>query len=113
MALAITINLSLLGRVGFEGLAQLCLQKASYLKNQIEELEGWEVAFSGPTFNEFAIRKLGGGLDETLSRARQAGVLVGVPLGPDEPEFDDCLLVAVTERHRRADLDRLVELLDG
>ncbi len=33
------------------------------------------------------------------------------PLGADYPEFEDGLLVAITEQRSRADIDRLVEVL--
>jgi glycine dehydrogenase subunit 1 len=34
-----------------------------------------------------------------------------VPLGGDYPEFENGLLVAITERRSRADIDRLAEVL--
>ncbi len=112
MALAITIHLCLLGQVGFEQLAKLCLSKTIYLKRAIAKLEGFELALLGPTFNEFVIRRRGGGVPELLERLRAQGILGGVHLGADYPELDDCFVLAVTERHRREDLDHLIAALD-
>lgn len=112
MALAITINLCLLGKVGFERLARLCLDKATYLKNAIVAREGYELAFQSPVFNELVIRRRGGDVPGLLDRLRGNELLGGVHLGPDYPELEDCFLLAVTERHRRVDLDRFVEALD-
>lgn len=112
MALSITVNLSLLGRVGFDALAKVCLAKATYLKGAIGDREGYEIALAGPTFNEFVVRRKGGDVDALLARLRERGFLGGVALGADYPALDDCFLVAVTEGHRRADLDRFVDALD-
>ena len=38
-----------------------------------------------------------------------AGILAGTPLGRWYPELDDCLLVAVTEKRTKAEIDRLVK----
>ena len=111
MALAATINLSLLGRLGFEAMARLCLSKATYLKTAIAALDGYEVALPGPSFNEFLVRRKGGEVDSLLGRLEEQQILAGVPVGEDYPEYDDCFLVTVTERHRREDLDRLVSAL--
>jgi glycine dehydrogenase subunit 1 len=112
MALAVTINLCLLGRVGFERLAKLCLSKAEHLKAAIAARPGYEIARTGPTFNEFAVRRTGGDVEGLLARLRDRGILGGVALGPDYPELADAFIVAVTERHRREDLDRFAGALD-
>ncbi|MCP4397653.1 MAG: aminomethyl-transferring glycine dehydrogenase subunit GcvPA, partial [bacterium] len=54
-ALACTIHLSLLGKQGLKELARLNFQKAEYAKKAICALDGYELFFTGPTFNEFAI----------------------------------------------------------
>ncbi len=44
-------------------------------------------------------------------RCAAAGVNPGYLLGADYPEHADGLLVAITERRSRADIDRLAEVL--
>jgi glycine cleavage system P protein (glycine dehydrogenase) subunit 1 len=39
------------------------------------------------------------------------GIAAGYPLGRDYPEYEDGLLVAITERRSRAHIDRLGESL--
>ena len=46
-----------------------------------------------------------------IARCREHGVNPGYPLGRDYPEHEDGLLVAITERRTRADIDRLAEVL--
>jgi hypothetical protein len=46
--------------------------------------------------------------------ARERGVLAGIPLGKDFPSLgDDALLVSVTEKRTREDLELLRELAAG
>jgi glycine dehydrogenase subunit 1 len=57
---------------------------------------------------EFALR-LAAPVERVIERCRAAGVNPGVSLGP--LGYDEGLLVAITERRTRADIDRLVEVL--
>jgi glycine dehydrogenase subunit 1 len=117
IALAFAIHLCLLGKQGFKQLAQLNLAKAEYLKQKLAGVRGFRLAASGPTFNEFAVR-VRGSAAQAAQKLQERGVLPGVPL--DRPGFgfagieapEQTLLIAVTERHHREDLDRLVQALD-
>ena len=46
-----------------------------------------------------------------LDRCAAEGIGAGYPLGRDYSEHEDGLLVALTERRGRADIDRLAEVL--
>lgn len=110
IALAFTIRTAMLGRVGFEQVGRLCLSRAEYLKQRIDALDRFSVA-KGPTFNEIVVRREDGKAAPLLAALAAEGILAGVDLGRFFPERDHELLVAVTERHSRADLDRLVDAL--
>ena len=111
MALCLTIRMCLLGRRGYRQLGELCLAKAEYLKGAIRA-GGFETPFTAPTFNEFVVRRKGGGKAGPMLAALGAQKIIGgIDLGRWFPEMDDCFLVAVTERHTRADLDRFTEAL--
>jgi glycine dehydrogenase subunit 1 len=68
------------------------------------------LAHSRPVVREFVVR-LDAPVEGVVARCRQQGVNPGYPLGRDYPEHSDCLLVAITERRTRADIDRLAEAL--
>ena len=68
---------------------------------------GHALAYRGPTFNEFVLRTPGSATAIAEESAAQ-GVFAGVPT-----EDDTGLIVAVTERHRRQDIDRLAATLAG
>ncbi|TWT99104.1 putative glycine dehydrogenase (decarboxylating) subunit 1 [Botrimarina colliarenosi] len=110
-ALRATVYLSLLGPEGIKETANLCLQKSRYLAERLAATDRFELAFEAPTFKEFVVRDREGRVDELVADGLAAGYLVGVPLGPLYPDLADCLLVAVTEKRTRAELDRMVAIL--
>ena len=113
-ALAATMTLSVLGKQGLRDTAVQCLSKAEYLKAGVKAIPGpFSVAFSGRTFNEFALH-CGVPVAEVLRRAEAQKILAGVPyarLEPSASAYRDLLLVAVTERTSRSGLDALLDTL--
>jgi glycine dehydrogenase subunit 1 len=103
-ALAGVIYLSWLGKRGLVELAELMLRRTHYARESL----GLEQINPGPVVREFAVRVPD--LDDLFRRARASGVNPGYRLGRDYPEYEDGLLVAVTERRTRSDIDRLAEL---
>src|SRR5437667_5089738 len=102
MALAATAYLAWLGPGGLAELGRQCRARAAYAAERLASLDGVELRFPGaPFFKEFALR-----LPRSAAGVRGAltdhGFLAGVPL----PHVDDhTLLVAVTERRTREQID--------
>jgi len=114
LALSLAIRMSMLGKRGFVETGKQCLAKAAYLRDRISSLSGYSPAFrTGPQFNELAVRVRGGSAARVCTALEEKGIIAGLDLGRVDAERGDCLLVAVTERHTRADLDRFVAALDG
>lgn len=105
-ALAATIHLCTLGKVGLRRLAELNLQRATYTRQQLASIPGCRVPFTGPTFNEFVLEtpKPAGALIRQLSEQR---LIPGIDLGRFFPERSHQLLICVTEMNSREDIDRL------
>jgi glycine dehydrogenase subunit 1 len=104
-ALAGIVYLSWLGKRGLVELAELLLRRTHYAREAL----GLEPINPGPVVREFAVRVPD--LDGLFKRARAQGVNPGYRLGRDYPESGDGLLVAITERRTRADIDRLAALV--
>jgi glycine dehydrogenase subunit 1 len=100
-ALAGVVYLSWLGRRGLVELAELMLRRTHYAREAL----GLEPINPGPVVREFAVRVPD--LDGLFERARDQGLNPGFRLGRDYPEYEDGLLVAITERRTREDIDRL------
>jgi glycine dehydrogenase subunit 1 len=111
-ALMTTIFMSLLGKQGLRELAEQNLAKAAYARQQIAAVDGFDIVFDSPSFNEFVVRSTEP-VAEVLARLEQEKILGGIPLGEDYPEMDDCFLVCVTEQNQRAEIDALVAALKG
>jgi glycine dehydrogenase subunit 1 len=112
VALALTIRMSLLGKQGFIQVAEQCFAKARYLEQALLKLPGYSRGFTEAAFfNEFCVRVRGGSAARVIERAEAQGIVAGFDLGRVDPAHADKLLIAVTENHRRADLDRLVSVL--
>jgi glycine dehydrogenase subunit 1 len=113
LALALTIRTTLLGKRGFVEVAERCVAKANYLAGRIRELSGYSLAYAeAPLFNEFAVRVRGGNAARVCEKLESDGIIAGFDLGRSDPALADRLLVAVTEKHRREDLDRFAQALD-
>ncbi len=104
-ALAGVVYLSWLGRRGLVELSTLMLRRTHYARQAL----GLELINPGPVVREFAVHVPD--LDGLFLRARAAGINPGYRLGRDYPEYEDGLLVAITERRTRADIDRLAEVV--
>jgi glycine dehydrogenase subunit 1 len=112
MALAATIYLSLLGKNGFKQVANLCYQKAHYAAEQIANLEGYDLAFKDtPFFHEFVI-KTSKPVDQINLHLQNHWILGGYDLSQAYPELDHHILIAVTEKISKEDIDDFVAALE-
>jgi glycine dehydrogenase subunit 1 len=107
LALRAAVYLSLMGPTGMRDVASLCLQKARYAAERLAAVPSLELAFNRPTFKEFVIRVKNRSVNQLIESARREGIFAGVSLGQWYPQLDDCLLVAVTEKRTKEEMDRL------
>jgi glycine dehydrogenase subunit 1 len=110
-ALAACIYLSLLGPDGVRAVSTSCFEKAHYAAGRAVEA-GLSLPFGESFFLEFVVRLPGPAsvLVDTLS---PQGILPGCALGRFYPGMEDCLLVAVTEKRTKQQIDRWAELVGG
>ncbi|MGM0472170.1 MAG: aminomethyl-transferring glycine dehydrogenase subunit GcvPA [Bacillota bacterium] len=109
-ALAATVYLTLMGKQGLKEVASQSLKKAHYAAEEIAKLDGYEVEFDGSFFNEFVIKA-----DKSVSEINDAllehDILGGYDLAKDFSELDNSMLLAVTEKRTKEEIDQLVSLL--
>jgi glycine dehydrogenase subunit 1 len=109
-ALAGVIYLSWLGRRGIVELAELMLQRTAYARERLEATDGVSLLHRRPVVREFAVA-LDAPVERVIARCREQGVNPGYPLTREYPELGQALLIAITERRTRAEIDRLAEVL--
>lgn len=112
-ATAVTIKMCMLGKRGFVDAARQCLAKAEHLKREIAKLDGYTLPLRAPTFHELVVGVRGGDAAALCKALSAQDIIPGLDLGRFDPARRGQLLVAVTECHTRADLDRLVQALDS
>ena len=113
LALRATMFLSTLGKRGLGEMAEQCYHKAHYLARRIAELDGYALKFDGPFFCEFCVT-CPRPVTEVIEAAKRQGILAGVaPHGRRMGRIGEPndLLIAVTEKRTRAEMDALVEVL--
>ncbi len=111
-ALAGVIYLSWLGGKGIVELAELMLQRTAYARDRLAALDGVTLVHDQPVVREFALA-LDAPVERVIEHCLAQGINPGYPLAHDYPEFGDGLLVAITERRTRAEIDALVAALEG
>jgi glycine dehydrogenase subunit 1 len=111
-ALASAVYMALMGKQGLPTIAQLCLQKAHYLAKRLAEIEGIELLFNRPFFKEFAIT-CPKPPKQIIAEMRNEKIFAGIDLGRFDYGIDDGLLIAVTEKRSKEEMDRYVDVLSG
>jgi glycine dehydrogenase subunit 1 len=108
-AMRALVYLSAVGKSGLRAVAGLCLQKAHYAADALKS-KGVKLAFDAPFFREFAVKckKPAAKVVEELAGKK---ILAGPDLGRFYKGMEDCLLVAVTEKNTKEQIDSLVEAL--
>jgi glycine dehydrogenase subunit 1 len=109
-ALGAMVHLAWLGRQGFRELGELLVRRTAYARERLAAVEGVSLLHEAPVAREFAVR-LDAPVAAVLDRCAERGIAAGYPLGREYPEFEDGLLVAITERRSREQIDQLAEAL--
>ncbi|MFO0953164.1 MAG: aminomethyl-transferring glycine dehydrogenase subunit GcvPA [Isosphaeraceae bacterium] len=108
LALRASIYLAAVGPTGLRQAAELSARKAHYAAERLAEVPGLTPAFSGPFFKEFVVRSSREPA-KVLAEVGKFGFHGGVALGRWYPELADSILVAVTEKRTRAEIDGLAD----
>jgi glycine dehydrogenase subunit 1 len=111
-AIAATIQLAWLGPQGIAEVGHQSVAKAHYLADRLSRIGGVTLATPEARFaREFAILTPEDPR-QVVEAMADRGFLAGVPLSDDFPEFGGGLLVAVTEKRTKEQLDRFAAALE-
>lgn len=103
MALFVTIYMSVMGKEGVKEAAQMSMDGAHYLCEELVKTGKFALAYDKPFLNEFCV-KYNGNVDELQQRFISNGILGGVKLS------DDTLMFAVTEKRTKEEIDKLITI---
>lgn len=106
-ALAASIYLSLMGKLGLKEVATQCINKSAYAYQSLLETGQVSEVFKAPFFREFVVRPVV--RPEKLNDELMADSIVGgYDLSNVYPELEGCWMVAVTEKRTKEEIDFLV-----
>ena len=104
MALFVTIYMSLMGKQGLKEATQLSYAGAHYFCDKLLATGKFHLVYDKPFFNEFLVR-YDGDVDELFKFYMMNGILPGLKMS------DGSLLIAVTEKRTKEEIDQFVSVL--
>ena len=105
------IFLSSVGKEGLADLARLNRDKAEYAKAALAGIPGVTLLQTATTFNEFTI-SLSKNADVVVQALLELGIAAGVPLGQYYKDSENCMVVTVTEKRTKKQIDLLAKELE-
>lgn len=111
-ALTALIYLTTLGKKGLKETALQCIQKANYAYDEITKDGKYRKVFNKPFFKEFVVSS-----DIQVNKVNEAllrnGILGGYNLGNVYPLYKKSMLLCVTEKRTKSEIDNLVNVMGG
>jgi len=110
-ALWVSIWLALVGKNGFYQLAEQNLSKSEYAKSKISSLPNVKLRYAKSlNFNEFTIN-LPCPAEEFVQRCIPHNYMPGLPLSRFNADDKNGLLISITEKKSKEDIDQLCDLI--
>ncbi len=110
LALSSLIYLCSLGRQGIIEISNLCLNKSHYLYNRLKEIKGVKPAFEKEFFKEFVV-ETEKPAQEVLDAMLKHNIFGGIPLSRFNKNLKNQILIAVTEKRSKEEMDKYVDCL--
>ncbi|HYE82289.1 MAG TPA: aminomethyl-transferring glycine dehydrogenase subunit GcvPA [Clostridia bacterium] len=110
-ALMATIYMTTLGKKGLKEVAEQSTKKAHYAMQQLTKGGSFKLLFNKPFFKEFAVAGAAPGSkvnDELLKQ----NILGGFELEREYPELKNGLLLCVTEKRTKEQIDKLAQVME-
>ena len=108
--LAATVYMATMGREGIKEVAEQSMVKAHYLAENISKIPGFSINDKIPFFNEFFVKVPNDCACEIVNKGIEVGLLPGISTC-DFEGVPKGLLIAVTEKRTKEEMDLLVDFL--
>jgi glycine dehydrogenase subunit 1 len=107
MATRATIYLAALGKEGLKEVATQTAKKAAYAAKELVKTGKYEMKFNKPFFREFVVTT-DCNVDEVNENLLNKGILGGYDLSQEFNNFENTLMISVTEKRTKEEIDMLV-----
>ncbi|MDO4720106.1 MAG: aminomethyl-transferring glycine dehydrogenase subunit GcvPA [Peptostreptococcaceae bacterium] len=111
IALMATIYMSVMGKQGITEVSEQIISKLAYLKKRLEEKSLGKIRFNVPCYKEIAV-DFGKDISELNAKLLEKGFLGGYDLGRDYPELKGNMLICVTEKRSKEEIDGFINALE-
>lgn len=111
-ALIALIYLTTLGKKGIKEVAEQSLQKAHYAFNELTKSGKYKAAFDKPFFKEFVLTS-SNSVEDVNKVLLQNKILGGYNIGKEYPLYKNSMLICVTEKRTKDEIDKLAGVLEG
>lgn len=111
-ALASLFYMVTLGKRGLEDVAAQSAQKAHYLQKELSRLPGVSNPWKSTFFKEFVV-KVSKNIKEVNQALLKEKIVGGLDLERYYPELKNHLLLCVTEKRTKAEMDKMVSVMSG
>lgn len=104
------VYLALMGPAGMRELGATILARTRYAMTRLASIPGVRIPYADtPHGKEFALdlSATGKRVGEVAARLRDRGIFLGYDLSRERPDLGEWVLIAVTEVHTQADIERL------
>lgn len=109
------VYLALMGPQGMQELGEGIMQRVAYTKSELEDIKGIKVLFGDNYFKEIVVNfdDSGKTVKEINEGLKSYGIFGGIDISkPNQyPELGQSAIYAITEKHTKDDLDKLIEAL--
>lgn len=111
-ALAATVYMTAMGKEGLREVALQCISKSHYALKKIIDTGKFQLLFDKPFFMEFCLKSKYDGtkINEELLKKNIIG---GYELEREYPEYKNSVLLCVTEKRTKDEIDILADALEG
>lgn len=111
-ALTAAIYLTTMGKQGLKEVAYQSMQKAHYAFSEIIKSEKYKPVFNKPFFKEFVIQAQQGAsiINHNLL---ESNIIGGYDIEINYPDYKNALLLCVTEKRTKSEIDKLVTAMEG
>ncbi|SKA88120.1 glycine dehydrogenase (decarboxylating) alpha subunit [Caloramator quimbayensis] len=110
-ALTATVYMSVMGKKGIKEVAEQCAKKAHYAYKKLIETGKYKPLFDKPFFMEFAV-KSHSDINKINDELLRNNILGGFALEKEYKELKNSLLLCVTEKRTKDEIDNLVKLME-
>jgi len=111
MAIGAAVYMATIGKEGIKEIGAQCIKKSHYAFNQLIESGKYKPLFNKPFFKEFAV-KSDTCLCEINNKLLDNNILGGYILEEDYPQYKNSMLLCVTEKRSKDEIDKLVKVME-